>query len=154
MLWIQSLSEGMFMGCMTVGQLGLIILPLTILLELAKYYGWIEYISSHTQVMETILCLPKSSAVPAFIGVVFGIVSGSGIIIQIAKEEKYTQDDLTILFSLVGTCHAIFEETVIFSGMGANLLLIAATRICIGGIFAYMMAHILQYVSQVEGYMR
>ncbi len=152
MIWIQSLSEGMLLGCMTVGKLALIILPLTILLEVAKRYGWIEFISIHAQGMTDILRLPRTAAVPVFIGVVFGIVSGSGIILQVAKEEKYTKEDLTVLFVLVGICHAIFEETIIFSGMGANLLIIVASRVCLGGGFAYMMAHILQSGRQVERY--
>lgn len=144
MTLFQSLCQGLMAGFITIGKLALIILPLMVMIEFAKQYGWLEIISKRSQWFTNIFHLPGTAALPALVGLFFGIVSGSGVILQAAKEENYSYVTLTILFVMVGICHSLFEETALFIGLDANILIIAGVRFIIALLFAYLIGWILE----------
>ncbi|HWR42060.1 hypothetical protein [Sporomusa sp.] len=113
-------------------------MPLMVLVEFADHNGWLEMISKRSKWFTKFFRLPSSAALPAFAGLFIGIVSGSGVILQISKENHYSRATLTILFVMVGICHSLFEETALFVGIGANIFLIAGARIFIALLFAFV----------------
>jgi hypothetical protein len=144
MVFLGILYQGLIAGLITVGKLALIILPLMIMVEFAKRYGWLEIISKRSQWFTGVFRMPQTAALPAFVGLFFGIVSGSGVILQIAKEENYSRDTLTILFVMVGICHSLFEETALFVGVDANILVVAGARLITALLFTYFVANCKQ----------
>lgn len=144
MAFLGILYQGLVAGLITVGKLALIILPLMVMVEFAKKYGWLEIISKRSQWFTGVFRMPRTAALPAFVGLFFGIVSGSGVILQIAKEENYSRDTLTILFVMVGICHSLFEETALFVGVDANILVVAGARLIIALLFTYFIANCKQ----------
>lgn len=144
MTLLESLYQGMIAGLMSVGKLALIILPFMIIVEIAKQYGWLEIISKRSQWFTDVFHLPRTAGLPIFVGLFIGIVSGSGVILQAAKEENYSRATLTILFVMVGICHSLFEETALFVGVGANILVIATVRLITALLFAYLLGWILE----------
>lgn len=144
MLLLESLGQGLVAGFVSVGNLAFIILPLMVMIEFAKQYGWLEIISKRSKCFTSVFHLPENAALPALIGLFMGIVSGSGIILQSAKEENYSRATLTILFVMIGICHSLFEETAIFIGLDANILVVAGGRLITALIFAYLIGWILE----------
>lgn len=136
--------QGLITGLISVGKLALIILPFMVIVEFAKQYGWLEIISKKSQWFTSIFNLPKTAALPAFAGLFIGIVSGSGVILQVAKEENYSRATLTILFVMVGICHSLFEETLLFVGVGANVSVVVGARLITALLFAYFCGWILE----------
>lgn len=141
---IESINQGLIAGLISVGKLALIILPLMMLVEAAKQYGWLESFAKRAQWFTNVFYLPGNAALPALIGLFIGIVSGSGVILQAAKEENYSRATLIILFVLVGICHSLLEETAIFIGLGANIFVVAGARLIVALTFAYLIGWLLE----------
>ena len=137
-----SIYQGLAEALVSMGKLAFIILPLMIIVELAKQYGWLEILSRQTKWFTKTFHLPETAALPAFVGLLFGIVSGSGIILQTAKEEHYSRATLTVLFVMVGICHSLFEETALFVGLDVNILVVAGGRLITALLFAYAIGQI------------
>lgn len=143
MLFAEPLLQGLIAGLATVAKLALIILPLMVIVEFAGYYGWLEIIARKTRWFTDLFYLPGSAALPAFVGLFIGIVSGSGVILQAAKEHQYSRTAVTILFVMVGICHSLLEETALFIGTGANVLLVAVIRLLAALIVAFLLARLI-----------
>lgn len=144
MALLEILYQGLIAGLISVGKLALIILPFMVMVEFAKQYEWLEIISKRSQWFTDVFRLPKTAALPAFVGLFIGIVSGSGVILQVAKEENYSRATLTVLFVMVGICHSLFEETLLFVGMDANILVVVGSRLITALLFAYCLGWILE----------
>lgn len=144
MALLATVYQGLLVGLISVGKLALIILPFMVMIEFAKRYGWLEIVSKWSQWFTDIFRLPKTAALPAFVGLFIGIVSGSGVILQTAQEENYSRRTLTILFVMVGICHSLFEETLLFVGMDVNLMVVVGFRLLIALLFAYLLGWILE----------
>jgi spore maturation protein SpmB len=115
-----------------------------VMVEFAKQHGWLEIISKRSEWFTGVFGLPTTAALPALVGLFIGIVYGSGVILQAAKEEKYSRGTLTVLFVMIGICHSLFEETVIFIGVDANILVLVGARLIIALLFAYFIGWILE----------
>ncbi|HWR39762.1 MAG TPA: hypothetical protein VN611_09690 [Patescibacteria group bacterium] len=143
MMLMEAMAQGLIVGIITVGKLAMIILPLMVGIEFAKEFGWLEILSRRSVWFTRAFHLPPSAALPAFAGLFIGIVSGSGIILQIAKEERYARSTLTILFVMVGICHSLLEETILFVGLEVNLFLVAGSRLIAALVFSYIFSRIV-----------
>ncbi len=135
--------QGLITGLIIIMKLALIILPFMVLIEFAKQYGWLERIAQRSCWFTAVFRLPASAALPALVGLFIGIVSGSGVILQTAKEENYSRATLTILFAMIGICHSLFEETALFLGVNANIMIIAGARLVNALLFAYLLGRFL-----------
>ncbi len=142
---LEILYQGLIASLIIVVKLALIILPFMVMVEFAKQYGWLEIISKRSQWFTRIFRLPESAALPAFAGLFIGIVSGSGVILQAAKDENYSRATLTVLFVMVGICHSLFEETALFLGVDANILIVVGARLITALLFAYFLGWILEW---------
>ncbi|SDF14111.1 nucleoside recognition domain-containing protein [Sporomusa acidovorans] len=147
MTFVESLYQGGLTGLITVGKLALIILPLMVMIEFAKQYGWLEILSQRSNWLTRAFHLPGSAALPALVGLFIGIVSGSGVILQTAKEENFSRETLTVLFVMIAICHSLFEETALFVGLGANILVMAGARLLIALLFSYLVGWVLELQS-------
>ena len=119
-------------------QLAGVIIPISILVEIFNKFGIIDKISLKTEKITKLLSLPKEAAIPCFAGVFLGILSGSGIILSTIKEKRLKKHDVETIFILVGICHSIIEENIIFIGSGGNVLIIALVRFFAGVLSAYV----------------
>lgn len=143
MAYLGIIYQGLLTGLIIVTKLALVILPFMVLIEFAKQYGWLERIAKRSRWFTAVFCLPASAALPAFVGLFIGIVSGSGVILQTAREENYSRATLTTLFVMIGICHSMFEETALFLGVNANIMVIAGARLINALLFAYLMGRFL-----------
>jgi len=91
MIFLEILYQGLIASLISVAKLAFIILPLMVMVELAKHYGWLDIISKHSQWFTGIMRLPGTTALPVLAGLFIGIVSGSGVILQAAREENYSK---------------------------------------------------------------
>lgn len=131
-------------------QLAVVIIPISILVEIFNKFGIIDKISLKTEKITKLLSLPKEAGIPCFAGVFLGILSGSGIILSTIKEKKLEKHDVETIFILVGICHSIIEENIIFIGSGGNVLLIAAVRLFAGLVSAWVWQNVFILKKQKE----
>ncbi len=137
------MAAGVVEGLVSLGQIGLIIVPVMIFLEMLKETGVLEFLNRRMSPYTRLLGLP-GSAVPALsAGLVFGLTFGSGIVIQTAREGRLTRAELTLLCLFLSICHAVIEETVIFLAIGADGLLILAVRLVVAVLLTASLARLL-----------
>jgi hypothetical protein len=136
--WSKVLVETLSSSYSIILKITLIVVPLLILIECLKDIGWLEKIASHSQGVTRFFGLPGESAIGLIVGFFTGIVFGSGVIMQIQQEAKMTKTQINTLFLFIGICHGVIEETVVFTSMGANGLILFTSRFAAALIFTFL----------------
>jgi len=80
-----------------IGRIALILVPVIILIEMARHYKIIEKITGKIKSPLAFLTLPQEAAFPLLGGMFFGIVLGSALIIDYAKEGYLKKRDLLLI---------------------------------------------------------
>jgi spore maturation protein SpmB len=135
-MWLQWLWEGFVSGVEKVTTLWWLV-PLFVVIQVLKDSGWLAKLSGWMRPVLAPLRLPGDAALPVAAGLAVGLTYGSGIILQTAEEGRLTRNELTVTCVFVGVCHAVIEETILFSAVGANGLLLLAIRVAAGLLFGY-----------------
>ena len=84
--------------------------------------------------------MSQESAFPLLIGLTFGLSYGAGVIIQSSKEGNLSKKDLVLLIVFLASCHAIFEDTLIFVAVGANGWILFAARLFAAILVTYLIS--------------
>ncbi len=124
-----------------------IVIPLLILIECLKDIGWLEKIAAHSHNVTRFFGLPGESAIGLIIGLFVGIVFGSGVIMQVRKEAEMTKAQINVLFLFIGICHGVIEETIVFTAVGANGLILLTSRFLAALIFTFLYIGIIKLTS-------
>ncbi|MCX7828777.1 MAG: hypothetical protein N2315_06160 [Thermanaerothrix sp.] len=115
----------------SVKNLAVIVVPLMILMQLARDYKLMERMLGIFTPVSRALGISKRASLPLMVGLAFGLAYGAGVIIQVSEEEGLSLKDrfLVVLF-LVG-CHAVVEDTLVFVAVGANGWLLLFSRVLV-----------------------
>ncbi|HLO01677.1 MAG TPA: nucleoside recognition domain-containing protein [Symbiobacteriaceae bacterium] len=108
---------------------------LLIALQILKDSGYLMKLNRLAKPLLRYLRLPDEAGFPVVAAIGLGVTYGSGLIIQAAEESNFTQAQMTVMVIFVGICHAIFEETALFFGAGANGFLLLAIRFASAFVF-------------------
>ncbi len=135
-----------------IGRLALFLIPLIVLIEIARHYRVIEKITGKTRGLMEFIKLPQEAAFPLLGGMFFGIVLGSALIIDYAKEGYLKKRDLILIGIFLSISHSIVEDTIIFAVFGANPLVVLGTRTILAIIITRIAAFIIDYFAEKEAY--
>ncbi|WP_040354400.1 nucleoside recognition domain-containing protein [Schnuerera ultunensis] len=126
--------------------MAIIIIPLMIIMEILKDLNILEIISKRLKPISNFFNISNDSVFPLLIGLIFGLAYGAGIIIESAEEKDLSKKDLYVLIIFLVACHAIFEDTLIFATVGANLWLLFITRLTVATITAYFASKVIEKI--------
>jgi spore maturation protein SpmB len=149
--WTKVVLETISVSYSTILKMTFIIIPLLIAIECLKDMGWLEKISSKFQGFTKFLRLPGEAALGLIVALFVGLLFGSGVIMQITKEVKMTRTQMNILFAFIGICHAVIEETIIFTAIGANGVIVLLGRVLSALLFGFMYIWITTWTSGIKG---
>ncbi|QEK11118.1 nucleoside recognition protein [Crassaminicella thermophila] len=136
---IEILKEGFVGSLKSVYSIAMIVIPLMIILQVAKDYNVLSKIAEYFKFFTRLFSISKESIFPLLVGIIFGISYGAGVIIQSSKEGNLTKKDLLLLVAFLVTCHAVFEDTLIFVVVGANGYILLGLRFMMAiGITYYL----------------
>ena len=113
---------------LSIGKIALILIPVLMVIELAKYYKVIERFTGKMKGFLSFLTLPEEAAFPLLAGIFFGIVLGSALIIDYAREGILKKRDLLLIGIFLSISHSVVEDTFIFAVFGANPAVLIITR--------------------------
>ncbi|MBM4235099.1 MAG: nucleoside recognition protein [Firmicutes bacterium] len=134
---------------LSIGKIALILIPVLMVIELAKHYQVIEKFTGKMKGFLSFLTLPEEAAFPLLAGIFFGIVLGSALIIDYAREGILKKRDLLLIGIYLSISHSIVEDTFIFAVFGANPAVLIITRtvlaIMITRIAAGLFDHFLRH---------
>lgn len=127
------LKEGLIGSFSTVFKMAYIIIPLMMILELAKYYNLIDKITSFFAPVLKKIGLSFNATFPLLIGIVLGLTYGSGVMIDSVDNGEINKKEVTLILIFLVTCHAIIEDTFVLWSIGSNFFILFFGRL-IGAI--------------------
>jgi hypothetical protein len=84
--------------------------------------------------------LSAGSIIPWMVGLFFGIIYGSGIMLQFVKKGMINHKDASLLTIFLILAHAIIEDSFLFAIIGGNFWIIFLTRISIAFIILKLLS--------------
>lgn len=142
------LKNGLAGGAATILRIALILIPIMIVVEIARHYNLLELFSRRIKGLPDLLTLPLEAAFPLLVGLCFGIVYGSALIIDYAREGYLGKRDLLLIGIFLSISHSMIEDTLIFSAFGANPLLIVLIRFLLALLVTRLAAAGLDLLSR------
>ncbi|HYG57130.1 MAG TPA: nucleoside recognition domain-containing protein [Symbiobacteriaceae bacterium] len=141
-MWLTWLWEGFSAGVAKMVSLWWLI-PLFIGIQLLRDGGVLGRLSRFLSPLLAPLRLPGDAGLPVVAGLTIGLTYGSGVIIQVVEEGKLNRDELTVVCVLLGVSHALIEETILLTSLGANGVLLVALRVLLAPTFAFVASRLL-----------
>ncbi|MDZ7664250.1 MAG: nucleoside recognition domain-containing protein [Desulfotignum sp.] len=99
-------------------QIFCIIMPLMVMLELAKAFHLIDVVVRPLRPVLTFLGLDRSCGMLWMTAAVFGLAYGSAVIMEETRTHTYDTEALTKLHLSIGINHAMIEDPVLFLPLG------------------------------------
>ncbi|MFO7910859.1 MAG: nucleoside recognition domain-containing protein [Desulfotignum sp.] len=99
-------------------QIFFIIMPLMMMLELARIFHIIDFIIRPLRPVLTFMGLDKSCGMLWMTAAVFGLAYGSAVIVEETRTHTYDKEALTRLHLSIGINHAMIEDPVLFLPLG------------------------------------
>ncbi len=141
------LTETIFNTLLSIARLALLLVPVLILIEIARHYRLIEKITGRVKGALQFLTLPQEAAFPLLAGMFFGIVLGSALIIDYAREGYLKKRDLLLIGIFLSISHSIVEDTFILAVFGANPLILLGTRTFLAILITRLAASLFDYFT-------
>jgi hypothetical protein len=135
-VWLEWLWQGFMSGLLKVVALWWLV-PLFIAVQWLKDSGLLGKVSQWLAPLLSPLRLPGDAGLPVAAGLAVGLTYGAGVILQTAEEGKLNRSELTVTAVFLGICHALIEETILFSAAGTSGVLLITLRVVLGLFFAY-----------------
>ena len=137
------ITEGLLSGIQSILRITMLLIPVFILIEFARYYNVLEAISKKMRVFTSLIKLPIEAAFPLLAGLSFGIVYGAALIIESANEGVLKKRDLILIGVFLSISHSLIEDTIIVTAMGANAIVVASTRFIVAILITRLVAAII-----------
>jgi len=102
-------------------QIFCIIMPLMMMMELAKTFHIIEAVTRIFSPLVRLMGMEKSSAMLWMTAAVFGLAYGSAVIVDETKNGSYSREALTKLHLSIGVNHAMIEDPALFLPLGISV---------------------------------
>lgn len=149
--WWKVLIETINVSYATILKMVYIVIPLLIAIECLKDMGWLEKISSRFQGVTKFFKLPGESALGIIVGFSAGLILGSGVIMQITEDVKMSKLQINIMFIFIGICHAIIEETILFTAIGASGIIILLSRTLTALVVTLIYIRVETWIVGIKG---
>ncbi|SHJ10692.1 Nucleoside recognition [Geosporobacter subterraneus DSM 17957] len=144
------LQEALFGSIKSVYSIAKIVIPLMIVMELAKDYKVLDKISKGFSFIVEPFQMSKEAAFPLMVGLIFGLSYGAGVILQSAKEGNLTKKDTSLIGVFLIACHAVIEDTLVFVAVGANGWLLLGTRTLMAIVVTFVISRTME--NNIEEY--
>jgi hypothetical protein len=128
------------------GMILLIVTPIITVMELLRTYNWLDPLLDSLHRLFSWMRIRKESVVALFVGLLFGIAYGGGVLLEEKNSGALNKRDALLIGVFLSLCHALIEDTLIFAAVGADLIIILFARIG----FAVMVLLLLRWLLPRE----
>ncbi|SHJ27598.1 Nucleoside recognition [Dethiosulfatibacter aminovorans DSM 17477] len=139
MITIDTFRRGLKKGLHVLVELGKIMLPIYVVMELLEYSGILEIISMYFVPFMSIIGLPGEAAFALIIGGALNIYASLGVLGSITLTAKQA----TIAATFIAISHNLIGETVVIKRIGVNPVFIMVLRILTSFAVASVMNMVL-----------
>ena len=109
-----------------------IIMGIMILLEVLKAMGWINYLIRFFRPVMKVLGLPAQASTLWVAAAVFGLMFGGMVILEEARKEELTAEELERLHISIGINHSMVEDPALFLALGINGFWLWVPKLVVG----------------------
>jgi len=134
-----AIQWGKVMGGLAV-QILLIILSVMTVLELLKVSGLIDPIVRAFSPLLRIMGLSERVAILWITAALFGLAYGGAVIVEEAKKEGFTKEELETLQLSIGINHAMIEDPALFLPFGIGLFWLWVPRLVLAMVAVRLLA--------------
>lgn len=99
-------------------QLAAIVIPLMVIIQIAKDLKWLDAFSKAVAPVTRFLGMRENTSMTLASGLLIGLAMGSAVMIQAVEEDGVSKRDVTLAFIFLVACHAVIEDTLIFIPLG------------------------------------
>ncbi len=121
-----------------VVQIFCIIMPLMVILELAKTFHTIQTITRLVSPLLSIMGLKQSTGMLWLTATVFGLGYGAAVIMEETRDNAFEKEDLTGLHLSIGVNHAMIEDPALFLPLGLPLFWLWIPRLAAAIVAAWL----------------
>ncbi|MBI5374984.1 MAG: hypothetical protein HZA77_06085 [Candidatus Schekmanbacteria bacterium] len=131
-----------------LGLIFIIILSLNIILKLFEITGITDIIVKLLRPFLNVLKIPESASSIIIVGMLLGMVYGSGLIIIEAKKEILNAKDIFSVIVLLSLCHGIIEDTILMMLLGGHISGVLIGRIILSLGFVFTLSRIIAFIPE------
>jgi hypothetical protein len=117
----------------------IIIVPVLMFIEIARDLNIIAWSARLMHPVTRHLKMADEGTILVAIGMIFGLTYGAGAIIQSARDGHLDKRSMILVAVFVSTCHALIEDTFLFSALGADIALVMGVRFMVAMILTTFM---------------
>lgn len=121
-------------------RIALIIIPVLIVIEVMRDLNLIPLFARLLKPLTRHFRIADEGTLLLAIGMVFGLTYGAGAIIQSAQDGHLDRTSLMVVGIFLATCHALIEDSVLFSAMGGRVAVIIGVRFVTASVLSYLVA--------------
>lgn len=121
----------------------IIILIIMVTIEILKALKVLEWLNKRLSFFTRFLGISPQASFPLLIGVVIGITYGAGAILLSYKNNEMNKKDVVLVSIFLCLCHAIFEDTLLFTSMGALGWVIVPIKLILATLGTYIASRII-----------
>jgi hypothetical protein len=121
-----------------------IVMPLLVLLEIIRHYGFLQKTVKYISPATRRLGFQDDSVFPLIAGIFFGLTYGAGVLLGETKKGRIVGDQAFLVAIYLALCHAIIEDTLLFTTQGAVWWILVAVRLLVASVITAAISLLLR----------
>jgi hypothetical protein len=106
-----------------------IVTPIIALMELLRLYKLLDPLLNPLHRLFGWMRIRKESVVALFVGIIFGIAYGGGVLLEEKRSGALNRRDALLVGIFLSLSHALVEDTLLFVAVGADWVVVLLARI-------------------------
>jgi hypothetical protein len=106
-----------------------IVTPIIALMELLRLYKLLDPLLNPLHRLFGWMRIRKESVVALFVGTIFGIAYGGGVLLEEKRSGALNRRDALLVGIFLSLSHALIEDTLLFVAVGADWVVVLLARI-------------------------
>lgn len=128
----------------------LIVIIVVVAIEILKAIKVLDFLNKILYYITKPLGISKSASMPLLVGFLAGITYGAGAIIASFNNGDMNKKDVILVSTFLCLCHAILEDTLLFSTIGAIGWVVALIRFVVAVIVTMIVNLIYDKINKKE----
>lgn len=121
-------------------QIAAIVIAVMFVIQILKDLGALGWFARATTPLLKPLGISPRGSVTMAGGLTFGLAFGAGVIMEQAREKKFSRREITLIALFLSACHAVIEDTLIFIPLGINVLPLLIIRLTVTVLLTALIA--------------
>jgi spore maturation protein SpmB len=127
-----------------IWQMAKIVMPLMIVIQCLRDFGWLEKISKGLAPAMRFLGLKENTSLTLAAGLTIGLAYGAGVMMQAVEVDGVSKKDITVIVLILVSCHAVIEDTLLFVPIGIPILPLFLIRVFVALTVAMMASRFIR----------